>query len=122
MIRPSGALDKTFSALAHPARRAILSRLAQGESSVGELAAPFRMSLPAVSKHLRVLENAGLLRRERDGRVHRCRLDGAPMKDAAGWLSFYKRFWEGQFDALADYLNEGFEDPSEKTPEKEMPE
>ena len=99
-------LDKTFSALADPTRRAILSRLARGESSVGELAAPFRMSWPAVSKHLRVLEGAGLMKREKDGRVHRCSLDPGPMKEAAEWIAFYRQFREGQFDALTDYLND----------------
>ncbi len=106
-MQPSpAALDKTFSALADPTRRAILSRLARGESSVGELAAPFDMSWPAISKHLRVLEGAGLMKREKDGRVHRCRLEPGPMKDAAEWIAFYRQFWEGQLDALADYLNE----------------
>ncbi len=104
-MQPSPAvLNKTFSALADPTRRAILSRLAQGESSVGELAAPFEMSWPAISKHLRVLEDAGLMKRERDGRVHRCRLEPTPMKDAAEWIAFYRRFWEGQLDALANFL------------------
>jgi DNA-binding transcriptional ArsR family regulator len=100
------SLDKTFAALADPTRRAILARLARGEASVTELAEPFSISLPAISKHLRVLEKAGLLAREREGRVHRCRLVVEPMKDAAEWIAFYQRFWEGQFDALADYLNE----------------
>ncbi len=102
----SSVLDKTFSALADPTRRAILSRLARGESSAGELAAPFEMSWPAISKHLRVLEDAGLMKRERDGRVHRCRLESAPMKDAAEWIAFYRQFWEEQLDALANFLND----------------
>ena len=106
MNRHSRTLNRTFSALADPTRRAILSRLARGQTSVGELAAPFNMSLPAISKYLRVLENAGLLRREKEGRVRRCHLESAPMKDAADWLSFYREFWEGQLDALAEYLNE----------------
>ena len=114
MLPPlSNELDRTFSALADPTRRAILSRLSRGGSSVGELAAPFNMSLPAVSKHLRVLEKAGLLRREKDGRVRRCSLKAAPMAEAAGWLSFYRRFWEGQLDSLADYLGEA---AGEETP------
>lgn len=100
------SLDRTFAALADPTRRAILARLARGEASVTELAEPFNISLPAISKHLRVLEKAGLLAREREGRVHHCRLVAEPMKDAAEWIAFYQRFWEGQFDALADYLNE----------------
>lgn len=97
-------LSATFSALADPTRRAILARLALGEASVGELAAPFEMSLPAVSKHLKVLEGAGLLARARDGRVHRCALDAGPMKEAVDWITDYRRFWEAQFDSLARYL------------------
>jgi len=97
-------LDATFGALADPTRRAILARLARGEAMVTELAAPFAMSLPAISKHLRVLESAGLLQREIDGRVHRCRLAADPMKDAAGWIAQYRAFWETQLDALEKYL------------------
>jgi DNA-binding transcriptional ArsR family regulator len=78
---------------------------------VGELAEPFRMSLPAVSKHLRVLERAGLLRREKDGRVRRCTLNPGPMENAAEWLSFYRGFWEGQLDSLAAFLEKPAEDP-----------
>jgi DNA-binding transcriptional ArsR family regulator len=97
-------LDATFGALADPTRRAILARLAQSEATVTELAAPFDVSLPAVSKHLRVLESAGLLRREIDGRIHRCRLAPQNMKDAGAWIETYRVFWEAQFDALAQYL------------------
>jgi DNA-binding transcriptional ArsR family regulator len=105
MVNYSAApLDATFSALADPTRRAILARLARGEAMVTELAAPFAMSLPAISKHLRVLESAGLLHREIDGRIHRCRLAANPMKDAAGWIEQYRAFWETQFDALEKYL------------------
>lgn len=100
-------LDATFHALADPTRRGILAQLALGEASVGELAAPYDMSLPAISKHLKVLENAGFLIREKDGRVHRCRLESAPMKEAADWIDQYRRFWEGQLDRLADYLERG---------------
>jgi DNA-binding transcriptional ArsR family regulator len=100
------ALDATFGALADATRRAILARLALGESSVMELAAPFRVSLPAVVKHLRVLEGAGLLRTHKDGRVRRCRLRPAPLKDAAAWIEFYQQFWEQQFDALEDFLKQ----------------
>jgi DNA-binding transcriptional ArsR family regulator len=99
-----GVLDATFGALANATRRAILARLARGEAMVTELAEPFDMSLPAISKHLRVLESAGLLQREIDGRVHRCRLAAEPMKDAARWMEQYRAFWETQFDALAKYL------------------
>lgn len=100
------ALDATFAALSDTTRRGILARLAQGESSVSDLAAPYDMSLPAVSKHLRVLESAGLVVRHKDGRVHRCRLIAEPMKDASEWIARYRRFWEDQFDALARYLEE----------------
>ena len=103
------ALDATFSALADPTRRAILARLARAESSVTELAEPFDVSLPAISKHLRVLETAGLLAREKDGRVHRCRLVAGPMKTAASFLARYRSFWEEQLDALANYLGESKE-------------
>jgi DNA-binding transcriptional ArsR family regulator len=101
----SPGLDRTFAALSDPTRRAILARLAQGEASVSELAAPFDVSLPAVSKHLRVLERAGLMRRQKEGRVHHCRLVAEPLQDAAVWLAFYERFWEGKLDALAGYLS-----------------
>src|ERR1700730_5017966 len=97
-------LDATFGALADPTRRAILARLTHGEATVSELAAPFDVSLPAVSKHLRVLESAGLLRREIDGRIHRCRLAAQPMREAATWIETYRAFWETQLDALANYL------------------
>ena len=101
---PPLLLDATFSALADPTRRAILARLALGEATAGELASPFAVSLPAISKHLRVLEDAGLMARYKDGRHHRCRLVAAPLHAAADWLLSYQRFWEGTFDSLADYL------------------
>ena len=97
-------LDVTFAALADPTRRAILARLSLGEASVGELARPFEMSLPAVSKHLRVLETAGLLAREKRGRVRQCYMLPAPLGFVADWLSTYRRFWEDRFDSLAGYL------------------
>ena len=97
-------LSSVFQALADPTRRAILDRLAQGEATVGELALPFDMSLPAVSKHLNVLEGAGLLHRERDGRMRLCRLDPAPLREAAGWLEDTRRFWEAQLQELERYL------------------
>jgi len=108
MVNYSGPpLDSTFAALSDATRRGILARLArQGETSVSELAAPYKMSLPAVSKHLRVLEQAGLLARQKDGRVHRCRLRAEPMKDAAAWIERYRRFWETQLDSLARYLED----------------
>src|SRR5436190_7985346 len=102
---PSGArLDATFSALADPTRRAILARLISGEASVTELAEPFEMSLPAVSKHLKVLERAGLITRGREAQWRPCRLEAGPLKDAADWLDHYRRFWEQSFDRLEDYL------------------
>lgn len=103
-------LNLVFSALSDPTRRAILERLSTGEASVGELAEPFDMSLPAISKHLGVLEHAGLLSRERDGRFFRCLLHAAPMRDAAMWIERYRRFWAQQFDALEAYLSEERDD------------
>jgi DNA-binding transcriptional ArsR family regulator len=99
-------LDATFAALADPTRRAILARLARGEASVGELAAPFDMSLPAVSKHLKVLERARLVTRSRDAQWRPCRLEAAPLKDVADWVEHYRRFWEESFDRLDEYLKE----------------
>ena len=104
MVTSARALDRTFAALADPTRRAILARLARGEATVGELARPFRVSRPAVSKHLRVLEQAGLVQRERDGRVSRCALDAEPMREAAEWVERYRVFWTGRLDSLERYL------------------
>ena len=98
------ALDATFFALADSTRRAILTCMAFAESSVTELAAPFNMSLPALSKHLRILQQAGLLGRRKEGRFNLCRLVATPMQDAALWTSRYRRFWEKQLDSLAAYL------------------
>lgn len=107
MVKHSApALDATFGALSDATRRGILARLALGESSVSELAAPYRISLPAVSKHLGVLEEAGLVTRRKDGRVHRCRLVAEPMHEAADWIDFYRRFWDQQFDALEQFLQD----------------
>src|SRR5438046_6092752 len=99
-------LDRTFAALADPTRRAILARLASGQASVTELAAPFSMSLPAVSKHLKVLERAGLVIRGRDAQWRPCRLDERRLKDAADWIEPYRRLWEARFDRLETYLQE----------------
>ena len=99
-------LSATFSALADPTRRAILARLALGETSVTDLAAPFAMSLPAVSKHLKVLERAGLIARGREAQWRPCRIAGGPLKDAADWLAHYRHFWDESFDRLGDYLGE----------------
>lgn len=104
MVTNSERLDRTFGALADATRRTILVRLAHGDATVGELARPFRMSRPAISKHLRVLERAGLVRRAREGRISRCRLDAATMRDAAEWVERYRAFWEAQLDQLARYM------------------
>ena len=98
------SLDATFSALADSTRRAILARLALGEASVSELAAPFAMSLPAISKHVKVLEGAGLVARRVDGRVHRLSITAEPLHEAADFISGYRRFWRAQMDALARHL------------------
>ena len=100
------SLSTTFAALADPTRRAILARLASGETSVTELAEPFEMSMPAISKHLKVLERAGLIARGREAQWRPCRLEAGPLKDVAGWVEHYRRFWEESFDRLDDYLQE----------------
>ena len=99
-------LNRTFAALADPTRRAILARLASGEASVTELAEPFAMSLPGISKHLKVLERAGLIVRGREAQWRPCRLEPRPLKDAADWLEYYRRFWEESFDRLEAYLTD----------------
>ncbi|MCI0608001.1 MAG: metalloregulator ArsR/SmtB family transcription factor [Anaerolineae bacterium] len=106
MVYYSTSLDHVFSALSDPTRRAIISKLAKGEISIMELASPFNMSLPAVSKHVRILEDAGLLTRKKRGRVHYCRLNAHPLRDAAQWLVFYQQFWDTKLDALANFLKE----------------
>lgn len=102
--KSTAALDAVFRALADPTRRAILDRLATGDATVGELAEPFAMSRPAVSKHLDVLERAGLVHRLPDGRTNRCRFDPAPLGDATVWMNRYRAYWEGQLDALARHF------------------
>ena len=102
----SDRLSATFAALADPTRRAILARLASGEATVNELAQPFAMSLPAVSKHLKVLERAGLITRGREAQWRPARLEAAPLKDVADWVEHYRRFWTESFDRLDDYLRE----------------
>jgi DNA-binding transcriptional ArsR family regulator len=102
----SDPLSSTLAALADPTRRAILARLALGETAVTELAEPFAMSLPAVSKHLKVLERAGLIARGREAQWRPCRLQAAPLKDVADWIEGYRRFWEQSLDRLEDYLQE----------------
>ena len=115
MVTINRQLDRTFAALADPTRRAILDRLVHSRATVGELAKPFDVSRPAVSKHLRVLERAGLVRRERDGRVSRCGLDARPMQDAADWVERYRRFWDNQLDQLVQYFEQ--EQPEETSPQ-----
>jgi DNA-binding transcriptional ArsR family regulator len=106
MTTSTDPLTATFSALADPTRRAILARLAAGEASVTELAAPFDMSMPAISKHLKVLQRAGLIARGRKAQWRPCSLQAGPLKDVADWVHHYKRFWEESFDRLDDYLRE----------------
>lgn len=99
-------LSVTFAALADPTRRAILAHLAKGEASVTELAQPFEMSLPAISKHLKVLERAGLITRSREAQWRPCRLEAEPLKEASNWIEQYRQFWEQSFDRLEEYLQE----------------
>jgi len=110
-------LDLVFGALAHPTRREILARLARGEATVGELAEPFDVSRPAISKHLRVLEEAGLVDRARDGRTSRCELDASPMREAAEWVTRYRAFWDARLDALTRYVESETTPPEEETDE-----
>jgi DNA-binding transcriptional ArsR family regulator len=102
----SDHLSATFAALADPTRRAILARLSSGEASVTELAEPFDMSMPAISKHLKVLERAGLITRGREAQWRPCRIEAAPLKDVAGWVEHYRTIWEQRFDRLDDYLHQ----------------
>ena len=111
-------LSRVFAALADPTRRDILASLANGTRSVTELAEPHDMSLPAISKHLRVLENSGLIERGRDAQWRPCRLQAAPMKEAVDWMEQYRRFWEASFDRLEAYLHELQAKPAEKPTEK----
>ena len=104
MVKHNASLDTTFAALADPTRRRILESLSHRQMRVTDLAEPFAMSLPAVSKHLRVLEDAGLLKRRRLGREHHLELKPVPMREAVLWIEQYRKFWEGSLDALADYL------------------
>jgi DNA-binding transcriptional ArsR family regulator len=111
-------LSTTFSALADPTRRAILARLALGEATVTELARPFQMSLPGVSKHLKVLHRAGLIEQSREAQWRPCRLEAEPLRDVADWVSSYRRFWEESFDRLDDYLRELQAQPSNPPEDK----
>jgi DNA-binding transcriptional ArsR family regulator len=114
MVKYSTTLNRTFAALADPTRRQILAHLARGDQRVTHLAKPHAMSLPAVSKHLRVLEKAGLLRRRRYGRVHEMQLEAKPLKQAAEWVEKYRKFWEGSLDRLAEYLEKTAKQPLKK--------
>jgi DNA-binding transcriptional ArsR family regulator len=106
-------LDAAFSALADPTRRAILARLALGETTVNELAEPFDMSLPNISKHLKVLENAGLISRSRDAQRRPCKIEPAPLKEVSAWVEAYRKLWDERFDRLDDYLKQ-LQDKKEK--------
>ena len=112
-------LSVTFAAIADPTRRAILVRLSKGEAAVKELAIPFKMTLPAISKHLKVLEKAGLIERSRNAQLRPCKLRAKPLKEAASWIDRYRTFWEESFDRLDDYLKEMQSKPdAKKTPSR----
>jgi DNA-binding transcriptional ArsR family regulator len=115
---PADQLSATFAALADPTRRAILARLITGECSVTELAEPFDMSMPAVSKHLRVLQNAGLIARRHDAQWRHCSIDATPLKEVAAWAEQYRHIWEGRLDRLDSYLNTMKSKQSTTTKEK----
>ena len=102
--RPAANLDAIFASLAHPIRRAILERLSGGDATVSELAEPHKVSPPAISRHLRVLESAGLIEVQPEGRVHRCQIDATPLSAAFGWLTRYRVLWEDRFDRLAEHV------------------
>jgi len=104
--RPAANLDAIFASLAHPIRRAILEQLSGGDATVSELAEPHKVSAPAISRHLRVLEAAGLIEVQPEGRVHRCQIDAAPLSAAFGWLTRYRVLWEDRFDRLAEHVEE----------------
>ena len=106
MQQSSQQLDRVFFALSDSTRRGILARLAQGSSTIGELSAPFDISKPAISKHMKILENAGLMQRKISGRQHQCTLTTAGLKTAEEWLNFHRKFWESRFDALTDLLQQ----------------
>ena len=114
-------LSTTFQALADPTRRAILARLASGETSVSDLAQPFAISLPAVSRHLKVLEHAGLVKRSREAQWRPCRLDAGPLKEASTWIEHYRRFWDDSFDRMGAYIAE-LQAQEGQAPEGQAPE
>jgi len=105
MVKQTELLDGVFRALADPTRRSIIARLAEGPATIGELGEPFDMTKPAITKHIKVLENAGLLTREIDGRLHRCEIDPRPLAEAQHWVAEVRAFWEDRFDDLANYLD-----------------
>jgi DNA-binding transcriptional ArsR family regulator len=117
-MQPSERLNLTFAALADPTRRAILARLARGEASVAELAAPFHMSQPAISKHLRVLENAGLIATGQDANRRPRRIEAGPMQDAVAWLEDYRKFWQHRYEALDELLDQMQAKPPRKKTKK----
>ena len=119
MVKYSATLDSTFGALADPTRRAILASLMLGETSLSNLASPHRMSLPAVMKHVRVLQNAGLVSQKKIGRTRFCQLSPNPLKQAEDWIAQYRRFWEGAFDSLERFLNQNPLPASENDKQKE---
>jgi DNA-binding transcriptional ArsR family regulator len=116
-MQSEAQLDHTFHALADPTRRAILARLAQGEATVNELAAPFTISLPAISKHLKVLEQAGLISRSRDAQYRPCRLEPGPLNDATAWIETHRKHWEESFDRLSEFLDTLQQGPANDRPE-----
>jgi len=118
MVKYSEQLDSTFGALADPTRRAILASLMLGEASISELAKPHRMSLPAVMKHVRVLEEAGLVSQEKTGRTRQCRLEAQPLKNAEEWISRYRQFWEGALDSLERFLSQQEDESDRKEDQK----
>jgi DNA-binding transcriptional ArsR family regulator len=120
MVKQSADLDATFSALADPTRRAMLTVLMRREATVSELAQPHQMSLPAVMKHLRVLEGAGLVSQRKVGRERRCRLTAHTLQDASNWIAQYRQFWERQFDALDRYLSESQPESQPEAKEKNV--
>lgn len=117
----AAALDATFGALADSTRRAILAQLSRGDFALSELARPHRMSLPAVQKHLRVLEDARLVETHKDGRERRCKLDPAPLRDAAQWIRHYQKFWEEQFDSLETFIEEMKQEDVSWRPQQQDP-
>jgi DNA-binding transcriptional ArsR family regulator len=118
MTTPADTLSLTFAALADPTRRAILARLSQGETSVTELAAPFDLSLPAISKHLKVLQRAGLITQSRKAQWRPCRIEAGPLKDVSDWVEQYRHIWEQRFDRLDDYLRQLQREAKQHEPNK----